>query len=288
MKLIPLNELKPKKSSNFSFIENLKKSFELDKENSTHKSIEGYYSISSFTGNACLRKIYYKQKYPEHKPFSFAREFVFDVGHAVHELIQSKMSKFNYLHGVEEFFQDDERKICGSTDGYYINHQDKTIRMLDIKTTNLGGFTYVTKSRKAKKDHIHQLSMYAYYVQQKHPDYKIISMHILYVNKNQADHKHDYSLLKTNIQHFDEDHQETVFRHLSDIESTFDGEDVQLQEIIFQYDPSIVEEEFEKVRQLQWKIDNNKLPNKISKKIYCLNCPFVEMCRGKEWVEANK
>jgi len=49
----------------FSFAENIRKAFELDKDNDDHKSIKGYHSISQFTGDACLRKIYYRVKNPK-------------------------------------------------------------------------------------------------------------------------------------------------------------------------------------------------------------------------------
>lgn len=295
MKCTPLHELQQNKEKqsnkdNFSFYDNLKKAFELDKENDSHKKLDGYFSISQFTGDSCLRKIYYDVKNPEFKKeYKFEKDFVFKFGHSIHELIQSKMSKFNLLHGVEQFFQDDENKICGSTDGYYIDHDKKEIRMLDIKTTNLGLYSYVLMKNVPKKDHKHQLNVYAYYLLKEYPEYQIKSMHILYINKNQSNHVNDMSRLSLSAKTLnDVDEKEMIENHIETIKSLFNDEDMKIKEVIFDYDEEIALSEINKVKELREKIKNNKLPNKISKKIYCLNCDFVNMCRGKEWVEENK
>lgn len=284
-------ETKEQEIDDFSFTSNLKKAFELDKINDTHKSIKGYFSISQFTGSSCKRKLFYEVKNPDYKEeFSFDKEFIFGVGHAVHELIQSKMSKFNLLHGIEQFFQDDENKVCGSTDGYFIDHDKKEIRMMDIKTSNLGTFTYVLQSNKPKKDHLHQLHMYAYYLSKQYPDYKIKSMHVLYVNKNQAKHIPDtYRIEKTINTLSNESEKEALNYHIESIKSAYDDYDcMKLKEVVFQYDPKIVQEEFENLNDLKARIEANKPPNKISKKIYCLNCKFVNLCRGEQWVKDNE
>lgn len=271
----------------FSFAENIRKAFEMDKDNDDHKSIKGYHSISQFTGDACLRKIYYRVKNPDFiEPYNFDRDFVFKFGHAIHKLIQDKMSKFNLLHGVEEFFQDDINEICGSTDGYFIDHDKKEIRMMDIKTTNLGLFAYVTNADKPKKDHRHQLNVYAYYLLKKYPDYEMKSMHIIYINKNQSNHTNDFSRLRASLKTLENEHEiELINNHLSYIEDNMKDSCMKIKETIFSYDESIALAEIEKVQVLKEKIKNDKLPNKISKFNYCMNCSYVNLCRGEKWVQ---
>lgn len=285
----------------FSFTKLLKEAF--SKLEDTHKKKDGYLSISQFTGNACLRKCYYQLMKVQRSKNTFEKDWIFKVGHSIHDLIQSTMEQQKFLMGVEQYFEDHELKICGSTDGYFIDHSKKEIRMLDIKSAGLNTFEYVSKSNRAKVDHIAQLHVYAYLLKKHfYPDYEIKSMHILYVNKNQADFKpnlddllnkyekmyHDYSeMVKENCVPFvleDVEQDRLDFHNIVKQKSEV-NKDYQLKECVFNYSEEIIQKELDKLEDFWNRIENNKLPNKISKFLYCKNCEYVLECRSQDWLD---
>lgn len=116
---------------------------------------------SSFGPDACLRRIWYDMTGELEEVSSFTPELllIFDVGHAVHAMLQ------NYAHGMygKDFQEEvpstvDDLLIYGSMDGLI----DKShMRMaMEIKTASNRSYTDITRKGVPKQEHLWQISAY--------------------------------------------------------------------------------------------------------------------------------
>ena len=268
-----------------------------------HRKTEGFLSISQISGNSCMRKNYYDlMGYPK-QSIPFRNRLIMDFGTRLHELAQQCMGEFGYLQGVEQFMEDKELKVCGSTDGWLVNKHNQMI-FNDIKTTNLNGYMTVLSSDKPKKDHRHQVHWYSY-IMRKHHNIKIDRLKITYICKNQSSYsplwENDYKNLNSimeKINSSDNDFltdQERanlnfIAYKLNKDKELINGDDFLIKEVDFDYDEKIIKEEIEKVNKFWQLIENNKeliekgkkekLPNKIKDGVICASCQFRKVCRN--------
>jgi len=301
-------EEKKEKFKNSFSVSNMIKEAYLNKPD-THKNKEGYVSISQISGNSCLRKAYYKLQKTPIQNKSFEGSFITGVGNSVHDSLQEVLENLNTMNtvfpqfkGIEEYFEDHDLRLTGSTDGYF-EHKDGSITVNDFKTCGLNMYLYLINSNKPKKDHVAQVHWYAY-LYKKQQNKVINDLKITYICKNQGkpyfindevlksfDATHSY--LKNLVEWYegkDKEVPENLMRayyqansHLEELNKlAFNHEeDFMFKEFTFKYDESIIEAEIEKLKQFWERIDEGKkLPNKISTKYICDSCPYLKTCRG--------
>ena len=286
--------------------------YQNETEPNEHKGKDGYISVSQFTGNACQRKLYLNYLNKEKREYEYRLDYIFSFGHLYHDWIQDILSKTLHLHGVEEYFQNDEMKVTGSIDGYIIN-DDGTYTIIDFKTSSLGSYQYIMNSRKAKKDHKHQLMFYAYLFMKKYPDRKVKSIKVLYINKNQGSFAVDIDMqlvqidkvikylsdtlekmkkLNRNSEELEDNihYLENSKQSLINLLEKDKGEDYLFQEFDYPYDDNvnIIDEEIAKLDKFWLHVENEenkikeakrtekeykqKLLPKIANTTYCSSC----------------
>lgn len=293
-----------------SIKEMLHSALEEEKKVDNHRTEDGYLSISSISGG-CLRKDYYRLKgYEANNSYEFNTQWIFGFGHAIHDYVQNILIKYGHLHGVEQFMKDDELKICGSTDGFLFSKSDKenSIIVNDFKTCNLSTFTYVKSSNKAKKDHIAQLHLYGYLLN-KTFDYKIDGLKVTYINKNQAYYfpyiasvKNNLKLVQASLTKMSNyytskgkistaDSIDDKFNLLENSLLTLEREaekmadrteDWMIQEVDFDYSEDVLNNQVNVIKDFWTRLENNKPPNKTTKKYICSTCEFYNVCYAKK------
>lgn len=290
--------------------------YQNETEPNEHKGKAGHVSVSQFTGNACLRKLYLNHLSKVEREYEYRLDYIFSFGHLYHDWIQNILSKIGQLHGIEEYFQDDDLKVTGSIDGYVIN-DDGTYTIVDFKTSSLGSYQYIMNSRKCKKDHKHQLMFYAYLFMKKYPDRIVKSIKVLYINKNQGSYSIDVDMqitqmdkvikyltdtlekmkkLNRNSEELEDNisYLENSRQSLINLLEKDKGEDYLFQEFDYNYQDniSIVDEELAKLDKFWLHVDNEKekiktsiktekeykqkLPPKLANTMYCESCFFYK------------
>lgn len=307
-----IEQNKPNISDIPSFKNALKDSLKQYYENTkdAHRKIDGYLSVSQFSGNACQRKAYYQLTNAEKNSdnFNFESQIILNMGTLIHEYLQEALSQSCHLADIEKFIQDDELKICGSIDGIFVS-DDKKI-LIDFKSCGLNTFEYVKKSGKATKSHLHQLHVYAM-ILNKYYGYNITQMKVIYINKNHGANtpytKHIKDNLINTLDYLNDVSQkyissgresmellsniyslESAINSLEEISTVDKNEDYLIEEVDIVYDEKIPEEEINKAKILHELVETNKdkkkpkLPNKISKPYICATCHYRGICRGLE------
>lgn len=307
-------------------------SFKQDNANivDTHKKLDGHLSISQISGDACMRKVYYQyNKVVKDEKQDVLSQLNTKIGSAIHEIIQSSLERNKSLSGIEQFLQDDDLKVCGSTDGYFEEHHHNIkdeIILNDFKSSGLGTFNYISKTNIPLNSHKAQVHWYAYLLKKKHPNLKLDKLKITYINKNGTGFSFNTFYIKKNIErtisYLKETNDKLIAKgrsndileaHINNLQITindivkeeeFQSKLGKIKEVDFDFDDNLMEKEIQKIKDFWDLIKSNekeiekskiekgkpkiKLPNKISKKTYCLNCDYLTTCRGSEWYEQNK
>lgn len=162
-----INEDYPEEHSEFSVTELLDSI--LRKEGVRQRIPSGNFSPSSMAG--CKRKLwYYRMKYELRESIQPKERMLFDIGHAIHDMTQSK-----FKDNVEGFECEDRTKdsifqLSGYTDGVF-RVEDW---VLEIKTIGDASFGKLVKP---KKEHLWQAYCYMWC-------WDIPRAQILYINRN--------------------------------------------------------------------------------------------------------
>ena len=150
-----LNEKKLKEDREFSVLKEIERiDFESNLEPWSRKT--GGYHPSSLTPTACKRALWYDRtgEAPESRIPSDLR-MLFDMGHALHDMLQEKLEKEFGTFESEVFISNDDLKIVGHCDGVF-RDQDW---VLEIKTVGESVFKSLVRP---KKEHIYQVHCYMF------------------------------------------------------------------------------------------------------------------------------
>jgi len=124
--------------------------------------------ISDLSYSKCDRYLYllYSGIYvPEYTEEEILR---MDIGTAIHRVIEEKeKEKYGDDVLIEEKLESDY--IVGTADLIYIDKKKKTIKVVDIKTTNCRNFQYFS----LRDSYIIQISLYKFLIMEKYPNYKV-------------------------------------------------------------------------------------------------------------------
>ena len=310
----------------FSVKQRLKQCLIQDKINipDTHRKKEGYLSISQLAGDSCKRKLYYQYKSEEKDDtYSLQSDLTLKVGTMYHELVQGTMLRnpeISKIFLVEQFLQDDELKICGSTDGCFYDDDGEMV-INDFKTCSLSALERIKNSGKAKKDHIAQVHWYQYLIKKMY-GHDIKRFKITYLCKNQMGYYPEIYGVKKNLSEVlnylkstsdkMKTPSENLVQNISKIEYSFktleygekmskEGEYL-IYEVNFEYSDEVMQKELQKIDDF-WNIvlynDNRKqnkkgelpkekFPNRITKKYYCVSCPYLSKCRPEMYNEIKE